>query len=182
MTSLRVGRCRADVTWASRERAVWDGESAVRLLQRWLSRAGERLGAAGTVALRVVDAPEMAALNRQHMGKRGPTDVLSFPAAMAPIAPLGVGSDEEDISIDWPLGDIVLCQRVVCEQASQDRLGVAHCAAILTVHGLCHLLGHDHDTRPRARQMLRAERRGLASLNMPDAPRPYGDGRVGRVC
>ena len=47
-------------------------------------------------------------------------------------------------------------------------------ATVLAVHGLCHLLGHDHGGRGEARAMHRAERRALKAAATPDVPRPYG--------
>ena len=90
-----------------------------------------RLGIArASVGLMVVGADEMAALNAEHRGEEGPTDVLSFPV------------DGPDALAGWPedgpepeLGDIV-----ICPEAAEEPL------VTLAVHGLLHLLGHDHET------------------------------------
>ena len=47
-------------------------------------------------------------------------------------------------------------------------------ATVLAIHGLCHLLGHDHGERREGRAMHRRERRGLRAARVADIPRPYG--------
>lgn len=87
------------------------------------------------VALLLVDRDTMAALNRQHMGKDGPTDVLAFPI------------DEPGESPPGPpavLGDVVLCPAVAAAQATQRVKPLQQELQLLTVHGLLHLLGMDH--------------------------------------
>ncbi|MBA3548064.1 MAG: rRNA maturation RNAse YbeY, partial [Nannocystis sp.] len=47
-------------------------------------------------------------------------------------------------------------------------------ATVLAIHGLCHLLGHDHAVPREARTMHRRELRGLRAAQVADIPRPYG--------
>jgi probable rRNA maturation factor len=87
------------------------------------------------VALLLVDRDAMDALNRRHMGKEGPTDVLAFPI------------DEPGESPPGPpavLGDVVLCPSVAAAQAAERDKPVQQELQLLTVHGLLHLLGMDH--------------------------------------
>ena len=98
-------------------------------------RAARLVGAgAGQVVLRFVDAGAMRELNARWRGRDRPTDVLSFPAA--PGATPGPRH----------LGDIALCLPVAAEQARRARRTLEREAAALAVHGLLHLLGHDHET------------------------------------
>jgi probable rRNA maturation factor len=116
-----------------------------------------------TLGLRLVDDAEMAKLHEQYMGEPGPTDVLSFAADDE----LGLG----DIAIDW---DAVARQAAApTQQAQLDE------ATVLLVHGLAHLLGHDHRDRSEGRAMHRLERRVLAYLRVPDPPRPYAPQLLG---
>ena len=78
----------------------------------------------GHLAIAFVRPEQIAALNRDHRGKDGPTDVLSFPVDGA--GPLVAGPRE--------LGDVVICR----EQASD--------VVEAVVHGVLHLCGHDHET------------------------------------
>lgn len=138
--------------------------AAVRELGRRLRRAARRMGVPAadipTISVHVVDDPEIQRLNLTHMGHDKPTDVLSFPAR-TPEGPPGVG-----------LGDIVLSWDAVLRQAA-GRPPLDE-ATVLVVHGLAHLLGHDHAGRRDGRAMLRHERRGLAAARVADIPRPYG--------
>ena len=101
----------------------------------------------------------VAGLNLNFRGVRGSTDVLSFP------------SDEHD-----GRGDLALDWSYVERQAARLGRRVEDEAALLIVHGLAHLLGHDHAESGEARRMLRWERRALRAIDVPDAPRPYGGG------
>lgn len=125
-------------------------------LRRWVRLA---LGAeAPAVTVRVVGMAEGAALNARYRGRRGATNVLSFPAAALPggARPL--------------LGDIVLTAPVVLrEAAAQGKEPRAHWAH-LVIHGCLHLRGYDHQEAGDAGVMEARERRLLASLGFPD---PY---------
>ena len=86
----------------------------------------------------LVDEATMSAYHEKFMGEPGPTDVLSFPMdeLRAPEpddeAPLGL------------LGDIVLCPTVTAAQAADSNRTPEEEADYLLIHGLLHLLGHDH--------------------------------------
>ena len=90
------------------------------------------------MTLRLVDTETIAVLNRQWMGKDGPTDVLSFP--MDELTP-GREDDEPDAGY---LGDIALCPQVAAQQAPAAGHERDDEMDLLTVHGILHLLGYDH--------------------------------------
>ena len=115
-------------------------------------------------AIRIVDSREGRSLNRHYRGKDYATNVLSFPAE------LPEGLPEE---FHMPLlGDLVICAPVVAREArEQGKLPAAHYAH-LTVHGLLHLLGCDHEDEREAEAMERLEREILAGLGFDD---PYLD-------
>ena len=131
-----------------------------RQMQAWLSAALARLRPDATLTVRLVDEAEGRELNARWRGKRGPTNVLSFPVSgLADIAP-GL------------LGDIVLCAPVLkAEAAAQAKTIAAHCAHLL-VHGALHLLGYDHLEDDEANRMEALERELLAELQFPD---PYAE-------
>ena len=82
-----------------------------------------------------VDPEAIAALNRDHLGGNGPTDVLAFPVDLPGEVPDGS---------PVLLGDVVLCPAVAAGQASDhSREGDAE-LSLLLVHGILHLLGHAH--------------------------------------
>ena len=123
--------------------------------RRWLNAAlAGRVAGKAELTLRVVGPAEMQALNRDYRGKDYATNVLSFPFA----APAGV---ELPVQV---LGDIVLCaQTVQREAAAQGKAVPAHWAH-LTVHGVLHLLGMDHQNNRQARAMEGTETAILKEL------------------
>ncbi len=84
-------------------------------------------------ALRIVDAEEGRALNRDYRGKDYATNVLTFE----------YGPDPETGALT---GDIVLCAPVVAKEAKDQGKPLAAHYAHLTVHGMLHLQGYDHET------------------------------------
>mgnify|MGYP001815431420 FL=1 len=106
------------------------------------------------LTLRLVDREESSQLNGQYRGKDGPTNVLSFPAELPP-------------GIDLPLlGDIVICAPLVAEEARlQGKPPESHWAH-LVVHGVLHLLGHDHQTGEEAVKMESLEVELLNSIGI----------------
>jgi probable rRNA maturation factor len=84
-------------------------------------------------ALRVVDAEEGLALNSDYRGKDYATNVLTFE----------YGPDPETGALT---GDIVLCAPVVEKEAKEQGKALAAHYAHLTVHGMLHLQGYDHET------------------------------------
>jgi probable rRNA maturation factor len=88
----------------------------------------------GHVAVAFVGPDEIAALNAEHRGKEGPTDVLSFPVDGA--GPASGGRE---------LGDVV-----ICPEHTED-------LAEAVVHGVLHLVGMDHETDEGEMLALQAE-------------------------
>ncbi|MBS7456685.1 rRNA maturation RNase YbeY [Coralloluteibacterium stylophorae] len=136
------------------------GVPAAASFRRWAHAAlGNRVRRAD-LAIRLVDEREGLAMNRHYRGRDYATNVLSFPAEL----PEGV-----DLPI---LGDIVICAPVVAREArEQGKPRNAHYAH-LTVHGVLHLLGMDHEDPREAEAMEALERRILAELGIAD---PYPD-------
>ena len=87
------------------------------------------------LAIHLVDPEAIAALNRDHLGGDGPTDVLAFPVDL-----LGEVPDGSPVL----LGDVVLCPAVAAGQAVDHSREVDAELSLLLVHGVLHLLGHDH--------------------------------------
>lgn len=134
-------------------------------VRRWARAA---LAAAGPtdadLTVRLVDEDEIAALNLSHRGKAGPTNVLSFPGPdPAMLAP----------DVARPLGDVVVCAPLARAEAARFGKTDTERLAHLVVHGVLHLLGHDHHAVAARRRMEALERGALAALDLPD---PY---RVG---
>ncbi len=90
------------------------------------------------LCIKVVDEATIAELNEQWMEKEGPTDVLAFP--MDELRP-GLVTEEPEEGV---LGDLVLCPAVAARQAKDAGHSTRDEVALLTVHGILHLLGYDH--------------------------------------
>jgi probable rRNA maturation factor len=129
-------------------------------LDRWCELARSTLEAEGAgdgrLDLIFVDPPAMAELNRQHLGQDRPTDVLAFPLD---------GPDPQSGPVQSDplrhIGDVVVCPAVARAQAS------GHCGAyepeltLLVVHGVLHVLGHDHADEGERLVMQARERHHL---------------------
>jgi probable rRNA maturation factor len=122
-------------------------QRAERLLA-WLDRPEAEL------SLVLVDDARMAELNATWRGRSGPTDVLSFS--------LLEGAHAERRG---PLlGDVVIDLEQAQRQAQERASALDAELARLLVHGVLHLLGHDHEEPGEARRMRSLERRGLAAI------------------
>jgi probable rRNA maturation factor len=122
----------------------------VGLLRR---RAAAILKAAGQaraeLSIALVDDAAIRELNGQYRGKLRPTDVLSFSLVEGEFA------DRRGKL----LGDVVISVDTAARQARERRRGLDDTIAKLLVHGVLHLLGHDHEEDDEARRMLAEERR-----------------------
>lgn len=133
-------------------------------LADWATRAARAAGGcAGELTIRVVSSEESRALNLDYRGKDKPTNVLSFPFEM----PAGVPAE----LLPPVVGDIAICAEIVArEAAEQEKAPEAHWAHMV-IHGVLHLLGHDHIEPADAVRMEQLETDILAGLGYP-APYP----------
>ncbi|MBI1779234.1 MAG: rRNA maturation RNase YbeY [Proteobacteria bacterium] len=118
--------------------------------------------AQGAVELSIALAGDRLArrLNREFRGQDKPTNVLSF------------AGDAASGAARQPrlLGDVVLAFETVQGEAKEQKKPFADHLSHLVVHGVLHLLGHDHARNAEAAAMERLERTILAKLGVPD---PY---------
>ncbi len=113
------------------------------------------------VALVLIDEAQMTELNEAHMGKEGPTDVLSFPIESAtPGSPPQRAPGGPPIE----LGDIFIAPSVVRRNAGRQGVPFEDELALMVVHGLLHLLGWDHEVEEEAVRMERRESDLLARI------------------
>jgi probable rRNA maturation factor len=123
--------------------------------RRWLARrARSLLGALGharsELSVALVDDAEIEGLNARFRGRRAPTDVLSFSLLEGEHAAFRGGL----------LGDVVISVDTAKRQARRGRRTLDDECLRLLVHGVLHLLGHDHE-EPREARAMRAEERRL---------------------
>jgi probable rRNA maturation factor len=134
------------------------------LVTRALETALSHLKASRTYEISVVltDDAEIRTLNAQWRGKDKPTNVLSFP------------QDEETL-----LGDIILALGVIEREAAEQAKPLADHTAHLTIHGLLHLLGYDHEDEAEAGEMEGLEIEMCAQLGIKN---PYaGDDNTRKI-
>ncbi len=140
---------------------------ATRLAERAARAAWIAAGGTGKAEVAVVlaDDATLRALNREYRGKDAPTNVLSFPA-------------EESAPAEAPrlLGDVVLALETVLAEAVRDGKAPADHLAHLVVHGVLHLLGHDHEHSAEAKRMESLEVQVLAGLGIADPYRTMAEG------
>ncbi len=110
--------------------------------------------------LRIVDEAEGLQLNQDYRGKPYATNVLTF----------AYGVEDQDGSLS---GDIVLCAPVVAREATEQGKPLSAHYAHLTVHGMLHLQGYDHEIEDEAVAMEAVESFIMMRLGFPD---PYQDG------
>lgn len=176
MGSIYLPPWRIDIDHRPGVRRLASDASLARAIAAALTAAGAP--APASVGLRLTGDRDLAALNAEHMGETGPTDVLSFPilppgsfpphpgrpASRAPATfPLPPGARQ-------PLGDIVVSVERAVAQAEQGRGGqtgdVRWSAAdelrLLVTHGTLHLCGWDHADPAEEAAMRALERKLLA--------------------
>jgi probable rRNA maturation factor len=111
------------------------------------------------LGIRLVAENESADLNQNFRNKQGPTNVLSF--------------NYEDILPEAQqnlLGDLAICSQVVIHEANEQHKMVKAHWAHMTIHGMLHLLGHDHQDDKQAEAMETLESNILVKLGY---PQPY---------
>jgi len=125
------------------------------IAEKALAAGAEQMSATGEVSVLLTDNAEIQVLNRDWRDKDRPTDVLSFPAD----------------PMDRPfLGDIAVASGVAQSDAAARKIALDQHLSHLLIHGLLHLLGHDHIDDTEAAEMEAMEVAALASLGWPD---PY---------
>lgn len=147
------------------ERSVDDSPDVLVDLDRWHRLALDALateGAEGELTVTFIDIAEIAELNAEHMGEQGPTDVLSFPM-----------DDEPMPGVPTLLGDIVVSPAVAAAQFADHAGSLDDELALLVVHGILHVLGHDH-ADPAEAELMRARELQLLELHHWDGPAPSG--------
>ncbi|MCC6176551.1 MAG: rRNA maturation RNase YbeY [Chloroflexi bacterium] len=131
---------------------------------------GEGIEGPVVLTITLVDDAEIQALNAEHRQIDRPTDVLSFPLA-----------DERAADFVLPpglpreLGDVVVSYPQAVAQAEEYGHSVARELTYLIVHGLLHILGHDHEQPDEQMTMRAREEAAMTAVNLSRAePASYG--------
>jgi probable rRNA maturation factor len=145
------------------------GGESEESLTRFLARAKRVVGLRGAVTVLVTTSRELQTLNRRFRRKDTPTDVLSFPSGMGGTRPFA--------------GDVAISADIAARNARRLGHSTADEVKILTLHGLLHLAGYDHESdhgqMARREQLLRKklalpvaliERSGMDDSNLSRGP------------
>jgi probable rRNA maturation factor len=120
--------------------------------------SGDDEAHSGDLVVLLTDDAQVKDLNARFRGKDAATNVLTFPAPP---------------NVQDHIGDIALAYGVCAGEAAAQGKSLADHLRHLTIHGVLHLFGYDHDIDSEAEAMEALERRILAGLGVAD---PYADG------
>jgi probable rRNA maturation factor len=148
-----ASRLALDVSYAARH--PWVPSS--RLLAKWAEAALSSRKPVG-LSVRIVGNARSRSLNARYRAKDRPTNVLSF---------AGAGALPDGMLL---LGELVICAPVVAREAREQHKTLAAHWAHMTVHGLLHLQGFDHERPSEAQKMEAREIQILDRLGFSD---PY---------
>jgi probable rRNA maturation factor len=151
------------------ESPLWDAVTDLEpmisaALHAGLNEAGITIMPGAEISIMLCDDARIRTVNKEWRGIDKPTNVLSFPAvppARLKSAPM--------------LGDIVIAFETVEREAQAEDKPFADHLRHLTIHGLLHLLGFDHETTDEAEIMEACEVRALARLGIAD---PYANAEL----
>ena len=132
--------------------------------QRWINAVPDTGDRKFSLTIRIVDEQEAQRFNREYRNRDYATNVLSFPAEL----PEGLPAEFRQSQ----LGDILICAPVVVREASEQQRPEADHWAHLTIHGILHLLGYDHEQPDEAVVMESLETDILKNVGVSD---PYLD-------
>lgn len=131
-----------------------DGRQLVATAKRLLDAVGR---GDASLSLALVNDAAIRALNREYRGKDSATDVLSFPLVDEPAVE----------GAETLLGDVVISVETARRQARDYDAPLQRELYRLLIHGVLHLLGHDHVRADERRVMEREERRLADVIGMP---------------
>jgi probable rRNA maturation factor len=129
------------------------GGESEESLTRFLERAKRAVGLRGAVTVLITSSRELQTLNRRFRHKDAPTDVLSFPSDM--------------VATRHFAGDVAISAEIAARNARRLGHSTADEVKILTLHGLLHLAGYDHESDHG--RMARREQRLRKKLGLPVA-------------
>lgn len=121
------------------------------------------------ISVLLTDDGRIQILNRDYRGKDSPTNVLSFGVLESGTRPPRV---DKNALHPYVLGDIVMSYDTIIEQAKSAQKPIENHIAHMMVHGLLHLLGHDHENDDDATLMESLETRILAGKGISNPYEP----------
>ena len=161
MTEIEIAISLRDSAWST---ALPDAAAVSRRAAVAALEAVEDLPDSVELGVVLADDSFVRTLNRTYRGQDRATDVLSFPIHEQP------SRAQPQAEQPLVLGDVVLARETVQRDSASAGVGLAHRVSHLVVHGVFHLLGHDHDEPVAERRMRALESQTLLALGLCD---PY---------
>ena len=161
MTEIEIAISLRDSAWST---ALPEAAAVARRAAAAALEAAPGLPAHVELGVVLADDAFVRTLNRDYRGQDRATDVLSFPVHEPP----RLNAPEAEMPL--MLGDVVLARETVERDSESAGVGLADRVSHLVIHGVLHLLGHDHDEPDAERQMRALESRTLLALGLSD---PY---------
>lgn len=119
-----------------------------------------------SISISAVDKETIHKINREYRNVDRPTDVLSFPIfEREEINNMATLESSKKVK-EMELGDIIICIDVLQEHAEEYQTGILREMLYMITHGVCHLLGYDHEIEEEKRDMRALEEKILNKIGV----------------
>lgn len=119
-----------------------------------------------SVSISAVSKEEIHQINKEYRGVDRPTDVLSFPIFSREEIDNFYTLDDSKKVKELELGDIIICIDVLQEHAIEYQTGILREMLYMITHGVCHLMGYDHEIEEEKAQMRKLEEKILDKIGV----------------
>lgn len=119
-----------------------------------------------SISISAVDKETIHRINKEYRNVDRPTDVLSFPIfERDEINSMSTLENSKKVK-EMELGDIIICIDVLQEHAIEYQTGILREMLYMITHGVCHLLGYDHEIEEEKREMRTLEEKILNKIGV----------------
>ena len=119
-----------------------------------------------SISISAVDKEKIHEINKEYRNVDRPTDVLSFPIFSREEIDLFSSLEKKKKVKELELGDIIICIDVLEEHAKEYETGILREMLYMITHGVCHLLGYDHEVDEEKREMRAIEEKILNKIGV----------------
>lgn len=119
-----------------------------------------------SISISAVSKDEIHKINKEYRNVDRPTDVLSFPIFSREEIDNFCNLEEEKKVKEMELGDIIICIDILQEHAQEYNTGILREMLYMITHGVCHLLGYDHEIKEEKEQMRALEEKILEKIGV----------------
>lgn len=119
-----------------------------------------------SISISAVDKEEIHRINKEYRNVDRPTDVLSFPIFSREEINNFKNIDKDKRVKEMELGDIIICIDILKEHAKEYETGILRETLYMITHGVCHLLGYDHEIPEEKKEMRALEEKILKKIGV----------------